>query len=434
MTAQHPAAPTPVRVLRAGVFGFGPDVELADRIVWPDGVIVIRAGRIVWCGPADQAEPQWLAQAEHYPGCWLTPGFIDLHMHFPQFDVIASPADGLLPWLSEWTFPAEAAFADPQHAHALAPLFTQELLRHGVTSALVFGSSHVASVDALLEHAQHLGMRLVAGKVLMDQNAPDGVRDQTEQSLRDTEALLQRWQDVDRLGVAITPRFVPSCSAAQLQGAAELAAAWPSAWVQSHVAENTDEIAWVRDLYPGARSYLDVYDQLGLLRPRAIYAHGIWLDATDRDRLAATGAAIAVCPTSNLFLGSGLFDFEAARQHGMPWGLASDVSGGSSYSPFRTMLAAFEVARLRGVTLSPWELWFHHTRAAALIMGWSQTAALGVGCEADLVLIDPQATPLLARRSALARSFEDWLFSLIVLGDDRHVRQVWVNGEPVTAV
>jgi guanine deaminase len=424
------------RVLRASLFWFEGDpaevpVEQAMRRI-SDGVLAIYQGRIVWVGEAADAPLQWLARAEDWRGRWLTPGFVDLHVHYPQIDVMASPADGLLPWLEEWTFPAEQAFADADHAATLAKVFLDEQLRHGVTSSLVFGTVHPVSAEAILSEAERRGMRLIAGKVLMDRHAPSALCDAPGGGLAETESLISRWHGRGRLGVAITPRFAPTSSREQLMAAGELAAAWPDVWIQSHVAENTDEVRWVAELYPEARSYLDVYERAGLLRPRSVYAHCLWLDANDRDRLAASGAGAAVCPTSNLFLGSGLFDFQRARRHGMGYGLASDVGGGSSFSPWRTMLAAFEMSRLNGFTLSPSKLWFDHTLGSARVLGLSGSiGSFAPGHEADLVALDPSATPLLARRAGLARSFEDWLFSMIVLGDDRHVVQTWVAGEPV---
>ncbi|HUR89137.1 MAG TPA: guanine deaminase [Ramlibacter sp.] len=370
---------------------------------------------------------------EHFPGRIIAPGFIDLHIHFPQLDVIGSPAEGLLPWLENYTFPQESRFSDDAHARELAAFFIEELLRHGVTSALAFGTSHPGSVDALLAEAQRRGMRMIAGKVLQDRHSPDGVRDETGQSLIDTEALIQRWHGVDRLGYAITPRFAPSCTDVQLRGAGELAAKYPDVWIQSHVAENRDEIAWAKQLYPQARSYLSVYESFGLMRERAIYAHCIHIDDEDRRLMLSTGAAAAVSPTSNLFLGSGFFDYEGAERIGFQYGLASDVGGGTSFSPFHTMLAAYYVARegqtKPGVSLSPQHLWWQHTAGAAIALGLDGAIGnLTPGCEADFIVIDPNATPLLARRTSLANSLDELLFSLIVLGDDRAIERAYVAG------
>jgi guanine deaminase len=374
-------------------------------------------------------------QVTELPGRILAPGFIDLHLHFPQTDVIGSPAEGLLPWLENYTFPHEARFADHGYASGVAKVFLDELLRNGVTTALTFCTSHPHSVDALLEASEQRAMRMIAGKVLQDRNSPDGVRDETEQSLVDTEALIRRWHSRGRLGYAITPRFAPSCSEAQLRGAGELAARHPDVWIQSHVAENKDEIRWARELFPNARSYLAIYQDFGLMRDRSIYAHCIHFDDEDRALMRDTHAAAAVSPTSNLFLGSGFFDYEGAMRIGFRYGLASDVGGGTSFSPFHTMLAAYYVARegqtKPGLSLSPQNLWWQHTAGAAEALGLDGVIGnLRVGCEADFLVLDPKATPLLARKTGNARNLDELLFSLIVLGDDRVVERVYVDGRP----
>jgi guanine deaminase len=378
---------------------------------------------------------------EHLPGRIIAPGFIDLHIHFPQTDVIGSPAAGLLPWLENYTFPHESRFADPAHADELATFFLDELLRHGVTTALAFATSHPSSVNALMTEAQQRGVRLIAGKVLQDRHSPDGVRDETAQSLADTEALIKRWHGVDRLGYAITPRFAPSCSEAQLRGAGELAAKYPDVWIQSHVAENLDEVKWALELFPSSRSYLSIYDDFGLMRERAIYAHCIHFDDEDRALMRSTGAAAAVSPTSNLFLGSGFFDYEGAQRVGFRYGLASDVGGGTSFSPFHTMLAAYYVGRegrtKPGLSLSPQHLWWQHTAGAAQALGLDGTERAGGGAignlqpgfEADFVVLDPKAMPLLARKTAHAASLDELLFALIVLGDDRVIERTHIAGQ-----
>ncbi len=363
---------------------------------------------------------------EDLRGHLIAPGFVDLHVHYPQTDVIGAPADGLLPWLEHYTFPHESRFVDKDYARGVAEFFFDELARHGVTTALTFATSHPASVHAAFEAAQARGLRFITGKVLQDRHSPDGVRDATEQSLIDTEELIRRWHGVDRLGYAITPRFAPTSSEAQLRGAGELAARYGDVWIQSHVAENTDEVRWVSELFPQARSYLGVYADMGLLRERAIYAHCLHLDAHDRFLMRQTGAAAAVCPTSNLFLGSGFFDYAAADAADMRYGLASDVGGGTSFSPFHTMLAAYFVGRdghsKPGLSLSPARLWWQHTAGAAHALGLDGVIGnLQPGCEADFVVLDPKATPLLARKTAQAESLDELLFALIVLGDDRVV-------------
>ena len=365
---------------------------------------------------------------EHLPGRIIAPGFLDLHVHYPQIDMIGSPASGLLPWLENYTFPQEARFAEPAHAAQVAEFFLGELLRNGVTTALAFATSHPQSVDAFFSAAARRGLRMITGKVLQDRHSPDGVRDTTEQSLVDTEALIQRWHGQGRLGYAITPRFAPTCSDAQLRGAGELAARYPQVWIQSHVAENKDEIQWARSLFPDSRSYLSIYDDFGLMRARAIYAHCIHFDDDDRALMRATGTAAAVSPTSNLFLGSGFFDYAGADRVGFNYGLASDVGGGTSLSPFHTMLAAYYVGRegqtKAGLSLGPQQLWWQHTAGAARALGLDGVVGnLAPGCEADFVVLNPTATPLLARRTSQASSLDEVLFALSVLGDDRVVER-----------
>ena len=391
--------------------------------------------RVVAAGDWGALAPTWVLPGQvvtHWPGRIIAPGFVDMHIHFPQMDVIGSPAEGLLPWLENYTFVHEQRFADPAYADAVAPVFLDELSRNGVTTALVFATSHVTAVDALMSHAQQRQLRLIAGKVLQDRNSPDGVRDDTEQSLIDTEALIQRWHGVDRLGYAITPRFAPTSTRAQLQGAGELAARYPSTWVQSHVAENQDEVRWAHTLFPEARSYLSVYEHYGLMRERAVYAHCIYLDDEDRACMRANRTAAAVCPTSNLFLGSGFFDDVAAQRAGFAYGLASDVGGGTSFSPFHTMLAAYTVGRegqtKPGISLSPQRLWWQHTAGAAQALGLGGVVGnLQPGCEADFIVINPQATPLLARRTQQANNLDELLFAMITLGDDRLIQHTVIS-------
>lgn len=428
-----------VNAYRAALLRFAPD---RSALYEADGLLVVGPDasgtqRVLQAGAWQALQAEFTARhpnavVEHLPGRLLAPGFVDLHLHYPQVDVIGSPAEGLLPWLENYTFPQESRFVDPAHAAEVAHFFADELLRNGVTTALTFCTSHPASVNALFSEAQRRSLRLITGKCLMDRHSPHGVRDETEQSLIDSESLIQRWHGVDRLGYAITPRFVPSCSDAQLRGAGELAAKYPSVWVQSHVAENLEEIAWVKSLYPAARSYLAVYEQFGLLRPRSIYAHCIHFDDTDRALMRDSGAAAAVSPTSNLFLGSGFFDYVGADRIGHAYGLASDVGGGTSFSPFHTMLAAYYVGRegraKPGLSLKPEQLWWQHTAGAAAALGLDGVVGnLQPGCEADFVVINPQATPLLARKTAQAQSLDELLFSMIVLGDDRLIERTVIS-------
>ena len=411
----------------------------AQRPVYDaDGLLVV--------GPDASGKPVVRAAGDHatlignYPGVsvedlrgkLIAPGFIDMHVHYPQTDVIGAPAAGLLPWLENYTFPHESRFHEPEHAREVAGFFLDELARNGVTTALTFATSHPASVDAIFEAARARGLRFITGKVLQDRHSPDGVRDDTEQSLIDTETLIQRWHGVDRLGYAITPRFAPTSTDAQLRGAGELAAKYSDVWIQSHVAENLDEIAWVKELFPQARSYLAVYDGFGLMRERAVYAHSIWLDETDRQLMRSTRSAAAVSPTSNLFLASGFFDYLKADEAQMLYGLASDVGGGMSFSPFRTMQAAYVVGReshtKQGQSLSPQNLWWQHTAGAARALGLAGVVGnLQPGCEADFVVINPACTPLMERKTGQARDLNELLFAMIILGDDRLIEQTIVS-------
>lgn len=428
-----------MKAYRASLLYFaGPQALAAPAVFEQDGLLVVGADEDGWqrvqaIGDYAALAPRYPDLAvEHLPGRIIAPGFVDMHIHYPQLDVIGSPAEGLLPWLENYTFPHEKRFSAQDYSAQAATFFIAELLRNGVTTALAFATSHPESVNALLGQAQQQSLRMIAGKVLMDQHSPDGVRDETGQSLLDTEALINRWHGVDRLGYAITPRFVPSCSQAQLRGAGELAAIYPDVWIQSHVAENKDEVDWVRQLYPQARSYLSVYEQFGLLRPRAVYAHCIHIDDEDRALMRSTGAAAAVSPTSNLFLGSGFFDYAGADRAGFMYGLASDVGGGTSFSPFHTMLAAYYVGRegqtKPGLSLGPQQLWWQHTAGAARALGLEGVVGnLLPGCEADFVVLNPQATPLLARKTAQAASLDELLFALIVLGDDRVIEKTVIS-------
>jgi len=427
-----------MQAFRAALLSFADDGTARYE---EDGLLVV--GPDASGGQVVRAVGAYASLAANYPGVpvkhlrgrILAPGFIDLHVHFPQTDVIGSPAEGLLPWLENYTFPHESRFADHDYARGVAQVFLDELLRNGVTTALTFCTSHPHSVDALMEASEARTLRMIAGKVLQDRHSPDGVRDDTEQSLVDTEALIRRWHGRGRLGYAITPRFAPSCTEAQLRGAGELAAKHRDVWIQSHVAENRDEIRWARELFPGSRSYLSIYQDFGLMRDRAIYAHCIHFDDEDRALMRDTGAAAAVSPTSNLFLGSGFFDYEGAMRIGFRHGLASDVGGGTSFSPFHTMLAAYCVGRegqtKPGLSLSPQNLWWQHTAGAAEALGLEGVVGnLRPGCEADFLVLDPQATPLLARKTQQARNLDELLFSLIVLGDDRVIESVVVQGQP----
>ncbi|RDE07112.1 guanine deaminase [Sphingomonas aracearum] len=393
----------------------------------PDALLVVEGGRVLACD-------DWAAIGSRFadlpvvplPGL-IVPGFVDAHVHFPQIDCIAAHGDQLLTWLERHVFPAEAAFASRAHADGVAAFFLDELLRHGTTSALVFGTVHAASVDALFEAALARNMRLIAGKVLMDLG-PDFLRDTPETGRSDSEALIARWRGRGRLGYAVTPRFALTSSDAQLASAAALLAGHPDVLLHTHLAENTVELAAVAARFPDAADYLHVYDRFGLVGPRSVFAHGVHLSGRAWSRLGAAGAGVAHCPGSNLFLGSGLFDLAAADAHGVKLGLGSDVGAGTSLSLLAAAADAYKVAQLRGHPLDPFRALHLATAGGARLLGIErEIGGLLPGQEADFVVLDPAATPLLARRTA-GRSLAERLFALQILGDDRAVAATYVAG------
>ena len=402
----------------------------------PDGVLVVRDGRIAAAGPAGEVLPTLPhgAPVTDYRGKLIMPGFVDTHVHYAQTDVIASYGAQLLDWLERYTYPAEARFADPAHAAEVAEFFVRELLANGTTTAMVFATSHPASVDAIFAAAGARSMRLGAGKALMDRNVPESVRDTAEGGYDDSRALIEKWHGRGRLSYAVTPRFAPTSTERQLALCGRLLDEHPGVFLQSHVAENRGEVAWVAELFPGSRSYLDVYDHYGLLRERAVYAHCIHLDAQDRRRMAETGAAMAFCPTSNLFLGSGLFDLRAAADSGVRVGLGTDIGGGTSLSMLRTLDEAYKVTHMAGHALSPLSAFHLATLGGAASLRLDdRIGSFETGKEADFIVLDLAATPLLARRMERAETLAEKLFALMFLGDDRAVHATYVLGRPVPA-
>ncbi len=433
--SSNPASPA-AQAYRASVLYFTGDPALdAQATCWhEDGLLVVEQGHVSACGDYARLHRQLPAHAvlHDYRGKLITPGLIDTHVHYPQTDIIASPAQALLPWLESYVFPAERRFENPVHAAEVAGFFIDQLLRCGTTTAMVYGTVHRASVEAFFAASEARNLRMVAGKVMMDRNCPEFLRDTAESGARDSEALIQTWHGRGRQLYALTPRFAPTSSEAQLRLTGELAARYPDVFVQTHLAENTEEVAWVRSLFPNARSYLDVYRQYGLLRARTMLGHCIWLDEEDRLALKDSGSAAAVCPTSNLFLGSGLFDFARADAAGMPYTLATDVGGGTSFSMLQTMNESYKVARLGGVHLPALRMFYLATLGAARQMRLDHAIGhFAPGTEADFIVLDPRATPLLARRSAHCGSLEEQLFALALLGDDRAVAATYAAGVAV---
>lgn len=421
---------------RASILHFTADPAFNDNAyAWhEDGLLIVVNGHVQAVGDYAQLGrtlPDG-AQLHDYRGKLIVPGFIDTHIHYPQTDMIASPAPGLLPWLDTYTFPNERKFSDPEHAQEVARFFIDELLRCGTTTAMVYCTVHPASVDAFFGESEKRNLRMVAGKILMDRNCPKFLCDTAEGGVRDSEELIRKWHKRGRQLYAITPRFAPTSTEAQLQLAGELARTYPDTFLQTHVAENTDEVAWVRSLFPASRSYLDVYDHYGMMRPRAMYAHCIYLDDHDRARMRETQSAASICPTSNLFLGSGLFDFARADEARVPISLATDVGGGTSFSMLQTMNEIYKVARMGGTYLPALRMFYMATLGGARSMQLEGTIGnFTSGAEADFIVLDPLATPLLARRTQRTESLEELLFALALLGDDRAVSATYSAGRKV---
>ncbi|UTS81115.1 guanine deaminase [Phaeobacter piscinae] len=356
-------------------------------------------------------------------------GFVDAHVHFPQTAIIASWGKRLIDWLNSYTFPEEMRFGDRSYADEIAGRYLDLTRANGTTTMCSYCTIHPESVDAFFTAAQARGQRVVAGKTCMDRNAPDGLRDTAQSAHDDSAALIARWHGVDRLSYAITPRFSPTSTPEQLEAMGALWADHPDCLMQTHLSEQTDEIAWVKSLFPKARDYLDTYEQFGLLGARCLYGHAIHLEDRERARLREVGAALVHCPTSNTFIGSGLFDMAGLMAEGQRIGLATDTGGGSSFSMLRTMAAAYEVGQLRGTPLHAAQLLWLATQgsARALHMG-DQIGNIAPGMEADLVVLDLASTPAIAQRSAGAKDLWEAVFATIMMGDDRAVAEVWING------
>ncbi len=412
--------------------GNEPEPAAGSVAFFEDGLLIEHHGKVLVAGDASA----WLHQlpegteVTHWKDQLILPGFIDTHAHMPQLGVMASYGAQLLDWLETYTFPHEARFSDMDWARTEANRFTDLLLRYGTTSGLVFCTSHPESVHALFEAGEQQGMALTAGKAMMDRHAPENLKDTAQSSYDDSLSLLETWHKRGRQRYAITPRFAATSTPEQLSLAGKLAVEHPDVMVQTHWAENTGEIQWIRELFPERSSYLDVYDHYGLLGDHTVLAHGIHIDDVDRKRLSETGTRIAFCPTSNTFLGSGLLDFREAREAGVSVGLASDVGGGTSLSMLTTMAEAYKVCRLRGQTLTPWQAFYLATLGNARVLHQDQqTGSFQSGRFADFVVLDPSGTPQLAMKQEFTHTLFETLFNLMILGDDRAITASIVAGE-----
>jgi guanine deaminase len=431
--------PEPVSAIRGPALTFTGDpfidgVEATLRYE-PDAVIAFSGGKISRFGPAATVKatlPPGTHLKEFGPDSLIVPGFIDCHVHYPQTQIIGAYGEQLLDWLDKYTFVAEQEFAELAHARTVAAIFLDECLRNGTTTVATFCTVHPHSVDAFFEAAEQRGMRTIAGKCLMDRNAPEALRDTAQRGYDDSKALIQRWHGRGRASYAITPRFAPTSTPAQMELAGALWKEHPGTYLQSHVAENRAEVAYARSIYPERGGYLDIYDHYGQLGPRAIYGHGIWLTEAELQRMHESGTAIAHCPTSNMFLGSGLFDLRKAKQLGRPvrTGLATDVGAGTTLSMLRTMGAAYQVAQLGGGTLSAAHAFYLATRGAAQALYLEdRIGGIATGMEADLVVLNMKSTPLIGFRMQQVSSLEEALFVQMTMADECAIAATFIAGE-----
>lgn len=434
-TAEHGGAGD--RAIRGHVVSVkgDPFIEGDDALVdISDGVVVVENGLISAVGQYEDVKGSlpYGIRLDHYPGCIIGAGFIDSHVHYVQTEIIGAFGAQLIDWLNEYTYVAEQRFSDKDYAARVAKVFFDELLRNGTTTALTFCAVYPNSVDAFFEESQRRGTRMAAGKVLMDRNAPESLLDTAQSAYDDSKALIERWHGTGRNLYAVTPRFAPTSTQGELDVAATLRRETPGSLMHTHVSENVSEVGWVRSLFPDRAGYLDVYDQSGLLGPGAVLAHGVHLTDAERLRIVETHSAVAHCPTSNLFLGSGLFHVNQAKdpKRNMTVGLGTDIGAGTSFSILSTMNEAYKVAQLTQYPLDSIKMLYLGTLGGAQAMGLEdKVGSLETGKEGDVIVLDPEATDLLAFRSGRVNSLDEQLFVLATMGDDRTVAATYVGGE-----
>jgi guanine deaminase len=399
-----------------------------------DGLLLIEDGKVVEIGHAAEllAKVPAGVTVTDYADSLIMPGFIDTHVHYPQTEMIAAYGEQLLQWLETYTFPVESQFSDQEYARTIADLFLEELLRCGTTTALVFGTSHRESVDAFFEACEEHNLRMIAGKVWMDRNAPDDLTDTADSAYEDSKALIAKWHNRGRLRYAVTPRFAATSSPEQLKKAGQLLAEHPDVYLHTHMSENPDEVKWVAELFPECENYLDTYDQAGLLGRRSIFAHCIHLTDSEWERMAETDSNIAFCPASNLFLGSGLFNLQRAVEKNVLVGVGTDVGGGHSFSVLETLSEAYKVQQLRGHKLTPFKAFYLATLGGARCLDLDDLIGnFSVGKEADFIVLCKAPTPLMQFRLAHCKSLIEELFVIAMMGDDRTIRATYVAGKSV---
>lgn len=407
--------------------------ELPEQVRYiEDALLICEHGKIQWFGTWQAGQSQLTADTpvQHYPEHLIVPGLIDTHVHFPQTEIMGAYGEQLLEWLNTYTFPTELQFSDQAYANQMAEFFVQELLKNGTTTALVFCTVHPESVDALFEAAQQQQMRLIAGKVMMDRHAPEALCDTAESAYADSKALIEKWHGKGRNLYAITPRFAPTSSPEQLARAGQLKAEYPDVYLHTHLSENPNEIAWVKQLFPEQQGYLDIYHHYGLTGSRSVFAHCVHLQENEWQCLHQTDSAIAFCPTSNLFLGSGLFPLQRTWEHQVKVGIGTDVGAGTSFNILHTLSEAYKVQQLQGNKLSAYEALYHATLGAAKALDLDDKLGnFTVGKEADFVVLDLHATALQSLRQQRAKNLEDALFALITLADDRNIHATYIYGQ-----
>ncbi|AUC06431.1 guanine deaminase [Acinetobacter lwoffii] len=409
--------------------------DIHDQVRYvEDGIVIIHEGKIQWFGPWQEGQSRLPTNAElqHYPDQLIVPGFIDTHIHFPQTEMVGAYGEQLLEWLNTYTFPTEIQFQDASYSEKIAEFFVQELLKNGTTTALVFCTVHPESVDALFNAATTRNMRLIAGKVLMDRHAPEALTDTAETAYTDSKALIEKWHGHGRNLYAITPRFAPTSTPEQLQKAGQLKAEYPDVYVHTHLSENKNEIAWVKELFPEREGYLDVYHHYGLTGSKSVFAHCVHLEDEEWDCMHQTDSAIAFCPTSNLFLGSGLFPLKKTWDKGVKVGLGTDIGAGTSFNQLQTLNEAYKVQQLQGEKLSAFEALYHATLGGAKALSLDDRLGnFNIGKEADFVVLDLNTTALQQLRQSRAKNIEDAFFALTMLGDDRNIAATYVYGAAV---
>ena len=407
--------------------------EIHDQVRYvEDGLLITEQGKVTWFGTWQEGQARITNEMEfaHYPDQLIVPGFIDTHIHFPQTEMVGAYGEQLLEWLNTYTFPTEMQFKDKNYADEIAHFFVNELLKNGTTTALVFCTVHPQSVDALFEAAERHQMRLIAGKVMMDRHAPEDLCDTAETAYTESKALIEKWHAKGRNLYAITPRFAPTSTPEQLANAGQLKAEYPDVYVHTHLSENKNGIAWVKDLFPEHKVYLDVYHHYGLTGSKSVFAHCVHLEDAEWDCMHDTDSAIAFCPTSNLFLGSGLFPLKKTWEKNVKVGLGTDIGAGTSFSQLQTLNEAYKVQQLQGDKLSAFESLYHATLGGAKALNLDDKLGnFNLGKEADFVVLNLNATALQTLRQQRAKNIEDALFALFTMGDDRNVQATYVYGQ-----